>query len=124
MEDIDALIEEAERVLSEGVDLPLEDLQRCIDAQKKPDVVDPHIEEIVCLCLFYEDLLNNHPEASSKSLFAGIVKELRERLRPHRKALKFLEKHADGFFTADDCLEFVHRLHEKLLKIEAKIGGS
>lgn len=122
MEDIDAFIAECHSILDQRVDIPIDDWKQRLYTQSPPHIESANIPEIVTLCLFYEDMLNGRPEAESKSLFAWIVKDLRERLQPHKEALKFIQDQADGFFTTEDCMSFLRHLHEKLLKIESSLG--
>jgi len=90
----------------------------------KPQITFRILSELTTLCLFYEDLLNQREEAISKSLFHGIIRDLREKVDRYQLAVDFFESKTDQIISARSCMAYVQQFHRRLLELEAPIRAA
>jgi hypothetical protein len=79
------------------------------------------LPELTTLSLFYEDLLNRRVEATSKSLFHTIIRELRERVDRYEVAVEFLDVNPGQIIRLKSCIAYVRQFHGRLHELERSI---
>jgi hypothetical protein len=121
MDEVGEIILSCREMLSSRAEFPLGDLRERAEHIVQPRISFRALSELTTLCLFYEDLLNRREEATSKSLFYTIIRELRERVDRYEVAVEFLNVKPDQIMSLKSCMAYVRQFHGRLLELERSI---
>jgi hypothetical protein len=121
MDEVGEIVLSCREMLPSRAEFPLDDLREDAEQTAEPRISFRALPELTTLSLFYEDLLNRREEATSKSLFHPIIRELRERADRHEVAVEFLDVRPDQIIRLKSCMAYIKQFHGRLLELERSI---
>jgi hypothetical protein len=104
MDEVGEIILSCREMLSSRAGFSLDDLRERAEQIVEPRISFLALSELTTLCLFYEDLLDGWKEATSKSLFCTIIRELCERVDRYEVAVEFLDVKPDQIMSLKSCM--------------------